>query len=282
MNRLDSYLLALAVDGLVSFAGQSDASLHFDLSFAEVEAAILKLGLCPTRYQRNRHSITSAGQLALLGSSVAVVGCGGLGGYVIEELARLGVGRIDAVDPDVFEEHNLNRQILSSLANLGEYKVTAAARRVGDINSAVKLVPHRTAFSTENGRELLAGATVVVDALDNLATRLELVAICRELGIALVHGAIAGWYGQVATQLPGEDISSYLSCSGEGTKGVETRLGNPSFTPAVAASLQVAEVCKIILSKGDTASGRMLVFNLLEMEFEEIRLPGEPGRVDQE
>ena len=272
MGRLDAYLAGLAVDGLVSTASQLDASLHFDLSFAAVEAAILGLGLCPARYQRNRQTISSAGQLALLKSSVAVIGCGGLGGYLIEELARLGVGRIDAVDPDLFEEHNLNRQLLSTLANLGEFKVTAAARRVGDINPAVNLVPHRVAFGAANGRDLLAGATVVVDALDNIATRLELAASCRELGIPLVHGAIAGWYGQLVTQLPGDDISPYLCGGAAGSKGVETRLGNPSFTPAVLASLQAAEACKLILGQGSCASGRMLVCNLLEMEFEEIHL----------
>jgi len=272
MNGLDAYLTAHAIDGLVSAASQSDASLHFDLSFARVEAAILELGLCPSRYQRNRQTISSAGQLTLLRSSVAVIGCGGLGGYVIEQLARLGVGRIDAVDPDVFEEHNLNRQVLATFANLGEYKVTVAARRVREVNPAVALVPHRTAFCAENGRELLAGATVVVDALDNITTRYELAAVCRELGIPLVHGAIAGWYGQVATQLAGDDISRYLSGAGTGGKGVETKLGNPSFTPAVVASLQVAEACKVILAQGGTASGRMLIFNLLDMEFEEIRL----------
>jgi len=272
MKRLNDYLTGLAVDGLISAAVQSDASLHFDLSFAEVEAAILELGLCPARYQRNRQTISCAGQLALLRSCVVVIGCGGLGGYVIEELARLGVGRIAAVDPDVFEEHNLNRQLLCTLGNLGQDKVTAAARRVAEINPAVTLVPLRTAFGTANSRELLAGASVVVDALDNIATRFELVAGCRELGIPLVHGAIAGWYGQVATQGAGEDISPFLSRAGAGTKGVETRLGNPSFTPALVASLQVAEACKVMLSQGSTASGRMLLCNLLDLEFEEIRL----------
>jgi molybdopterin/thiamine biosynthesis adenylyltransferase len=272
MSRLDAYLTAHAVDGLISTAGQFDASLHFDVSFASIEAAILELGLCPARYQRNRQTISSAGQLVLLQSSVAVIGCGGLGGYVIEELARLGVGRIDALDPDVFEEHNLNRQLLATLANLGEYKVTAAARRVRDINPAVELVPHKTAFSAANGREFLAGATVVIDALDCIATRLELMEVCRGLGIALVHGAIAGWYGQVTTQLAGEDISRYLSSAEVGAKGVQAKLGNPSFTPALVASLQVAEACKVILAKGDTLNGRMLLLNLLEMEFEEIRL----------
>ena len=83
-----------------------------------------------------------------------------------------------------------------------------------------------------------------------------------------MHGAIAGWYGQVATQLPGENISRYLSGA---AKGVETKLGNPSFTPALVASLQVAEVCKVILSQGGNISGRLLLCNLLDMEFEEIR-----------
>jgi len=272
MSALDTYLTALAGDGLISFSSQLDASLHFDVSLAEVEAAILELGLCPARYQRNRQTISSAGQLALLRSRVAVIGCGGLGGYVIEELARLGVGRIEAVDPDLFEEHNLNRQLLATIADLGEYKVTAAARRVGEINPAVMLVPHRLAFGAGNGSELLAGATVVVDALDNITTRFELAAVCRELGIPLVHGAIAGWYGQVTTQLAGDDISGYLSGAGAGAKGVETQLGNPSFTPAVVASLQVAEACKVILGMGEPISGRMLICNLLEMEFEEIRL----------
>ena len=272
MSTLEQFLAGRAANGLVGTGSQSDASLHFGVSFAEVEAAILGLGLCPARYQRNRETISCAGQLKLLQSSVVVIGCGGLGGYVIEELARLGVGRIDAIDPDLFEEHNLNRQLFCTLANLGEYKASAAARRVAEINPAVTLVPHRAAFGAANAREFLTGATVVVDALDNIATRYELVALSREVGVPLVHGAIAGWYGQLATQLPGEDISGFLSGGGEGSKGVESKLGNPSFTPALVASLQVAEVCKIILGLGGSASGRMLSCNLLELEFEEIRL----------
>ena len=270
MRELERYLAGLAVDGVISACSQLKVGVRYDLTFPEVEAEILELGLCPARYQRNRKTISSAGQLELLRSTVTVIGCGGLGGYVIEELARLGVGRIKAVDPDRFEEHNLNRQLLATFANLGEYKVTAAARRVGDINPVVALVPLRTAFGAGNGRELLAKSTVVVDALDNIETRLELIAACRELGIPLVHGAIAGWFGQVATQLPGDDISRYLS--GSAANGIETDLGNPSFTPALVASLQVAEVCKVILAQGRSASGRLLMLNLLELEFEALSL----------
>lgn len=272
MLGLHSYLMAAEKDGLVSTRCQQEACEALGVSFAEVEAAILSLGLFPARYQRNRQTISTEEQQTLLRSRVAVLGCGGLGGYIIEELARLGVGTILALDPDVFEEHNLNRQILSRIDSLGEAKVAAAARRVAEINPAVDLIPVRRAFDRDNGAEFLAGATVVVDALDNVITRLELAEVCRELAIPLVHGAIAGWYWQVATQLPEEDISICLASAAGGQKGVETRLGNPSFTPAVVASLQVAEVCKLILGQGTPLSGRMLVGNLLQMEFEEMPL----------
>jgi molybdopterin/thiamine biosynthesis adenylyltransferase len=204
-----------------------EAAVRFEISFVEVEPAILDLGLYPARYQRNRHTISNEGQLALLQSCVSVIGCGGLGGYIVEQLARLGVGRIIAIDPDVFEEHNLNRQTLATLSNLGMPKVTAAASRVAEINLAVLLVPLQTAFCPENGRELLCGTTVVVDALDNIVTRLDLAGICRELGIPLVHGAIAGWYGQVTTQHSGEDISCYLLGAEMGGKGGRPNLATP-------------------------------------------------------
>lgn len=272
MLGVHSYLMEAEKDGLVSTKCQREVCAAFGVSFAEAEEAILSLGLCPARYQRNRETIPVSGQQTLLRSRVAVLGCGGLGGYVIEELARLGVGTILALDPDVFEEHNLNRQILSSIEGLGEAKVAAAARRVAQINPAVDLVPVQRAFDRENGPALLSGATVVVDALDNVGTRLELAQVCRDLAIPLVHGAIAGWYWQVATQLPDQDISLCLASAAGGQKGVETRLGNPSFTPAVVASLQVAEVCKLILGQGTPLAGRMLVGNLLQMEFEEMPL----------
>lgn len=272
MEGVPAYLMAVQNDGLVGTSCQKEACRKFGVSFAEVENEILSLGLFPARYQRNRKTISNQGQLTLFKSCVAVIGCGGLGGYLIEELARLGVGRILAVDPDVFEEHNLNRQLLSTMDNLGLPKVEAAARRVAEINPAVELVPLRKAFGKENGRELLSGVTVAVDALDNVTTRMELAVACKETGTPVVHGAIAGWYGKIATQLPGDDISLWLASASGGEKGVETRLGNPSFTPAVVASLQVAEVCKIILALEGALSGRMLVANLLDMEFEEIRL----------
>ncbi|TWJ33075.1 HesA/MoeB/ThiF family protein [Geobacter argillaceus] len=272
MSDIHTFLKEHASGDLVAWSAQQEAAERFNLTLAQIEAAILESGLLPARYQRNRQTVSTAGQLQLFRSRVAVIGCGGLGGYVIEELARLGVGQIVAIDPDRFEEHNLNRQLLSSPAALGEAKVTAAARRVGEINPAVQLTPVEKAFAADNGRELLAGARVVVDALDSIAVRLELADTCSAMGIPLVHGAIGGWYGHLATQLPGDDTLRQIYRSWSSGKGIEQQYGNPSFTPAVVASLQVAEVCKLLLGQGELLTGRQLTIDLLTMEIHEIQL----------
>ncbi|HEY6007507.1 MAG TPA: HesA/MoeB/ThiF family protein [Geobacteraceae bacterium] len=269
-NALAIFLREHAIGDLLPWDTQVAAGRRFGVSVHRVEQEALAMGLLPARYQRNRQAISVAQQLSLFQARVAVIGCGGLGGYVIEELARLGVGTIIAIDPDVFEEHNLNRQILSSPATLGLAKVEAAARRVAEVNPAVTLVPERVAYAPANGEELLTGADVAVDALDSIPTRLALAETCAELDIPLVHGAIGGWYGQVATQFPGDDTIQQLYGRWTEGKGVEQQLGNPSFTPALVASIEAAEVCKILLGEGETLRHRKLVINLLDMEFEEI------------
>lgn len=272
MEELRTFLEKHADGDLLSWQHQVAAAGLFGLSLAEVETAILEAGLLPARYQRNRRMLSTPQQLQLFRSRVAVIGCGGLGGYILEQLARLGVGHIVAIDPDVFEEHNLNRQLLSSPATLGRAKAEAAAERVAEINPAVTLRPVQEAFSRKNGHELLSGLDCIVDAVDNVTARLELAAVCSELNVPLVHGAIAGWYGHVATIYPGEDTMRLIYRHWTGGKGVEQQLGNPSFTPAVAASLEVAEVCKVLLGQGALLRNRKLSFNLLDMEVEEIPL----------
>jgi molybdopterin/thiamine biosynthesis adenylyltransferase len=271
MDELRAYLQKGCSGDLLPWGVQVEAAARFGLSLGRVEETALELGLLPARYQRNRQTISTAEQLQLLKSRVAVIGCGGLGGYVIEELARLGVGEIVAIDPDVFEEHNLNRQILSTPATLGRAKVEAAALRVAEVNPAVLLTPVRDAFTPENGAALLSGSRVVVDALDSIPVRLQLAEVCNTLVIPLVHGAIGGWYGQVATQFPGErSLAKMYDRCGHG-KGIEQQMGNPSFTPAVVASLEVAEVCKVLLAKGLTLRGRTLSIDLLHMEIHEMK-----------
>jgi molybdopterin/thiamine biosynthesis adenylyltransferase len=272
MTPLSTFLQEKAASGLISWNDQQLATDLFGLTLAIVEGTILETGLLPARYQRNQQMISTVQQLQLFRSKVAVVGAGGLGGYIIEELARLGVGQLIVIDGDVFEEHNLNRQILSSPANLGQVKVEVAAERVATINPAVTVLPVQALLDATNGAAFLSGADCVVDAVDNVASRLELEALCEGLQVPLVHGAIGGWYGHVTTIFPGERSLAKLYRHWQGGKGIEAQLGNPAFTPAVVASFEVAEVCKILLGQGRLLRNRQLNINLLDMEVEEISL----------
>lgn len=274
--ELGAFLQQQAEGGLLPWVAQVAAATQYGTTLALVEDTALVLGILPARYQRNRQAISVGQQLILFRSRVTVIGCGGLGGYVIEELARLGVGTIVAIDPDVFEEHNLNRQLLSSPATLGRAKVEAAAARVAEINPAITLVPRQVAYAPENGRELLLGCQVIVDALDSVQTRLDLARTCTDLEIPMVHGAIGGWYGQVATQFPGDDTLQKIYKRWVAGKGIEQRLGNPSFTPALVASIEVAEVCKILLGEGELLHHRKLSINLLDVIFVEVGMKMEP------
>lgn len=263
------YIKEHSINDLLPWSAQNKAAVFFGLNCSDIEELALKNDILPARYQRNRNMLSISEQLQLFRSCITVIGCGGLGGYVIEEMARLGVGTIIAIDPDIFEEHNLNRQLLSTPATLGQAKVTAAATRVSEINPAVTLIPIQSAYTPENGKGLLMNSQVVVDALDSIQTRLALADTCSELDIPLVHGAIAGWYGHVATQFPGDTTIQGIYSNWVQGRGVEQHLGNPSFTPAVVASMQAAEVCKILLGRGGLLRNRKLSIDLLDMEVHE-------------
>ena len=275
VKEIAAFLKKNAENGLLPFPVQQEASQRFSLHIAEVEEIALGHDLLPARYQRNRAMLSIQQQLSLLQSKVAVFGCGGLGGYIIEELARLGVGRITVVDPDVFEEHNLNRQILCTQEMLGSKKVDAAVQPLTAINSAVRLQAFDVAFGQGNSAEILKGITVAADALDSIPVRLELAKACNDQNIPLVHGAIAGWSGHVAVQYPGENILQHLYAGKKTGYGVEKRLGNPSFTPAVIASLEVAEIVRILLQTEPLLPRRYLAVDLYHMEFTEVFFPEE-------
>ena len=271
MEELNRYLKSNADDGLVSWNISEEASNRFDLSHYEIEKKILGLNLMPKRYQRNGNTIQIKQQKRLFDSKVAVIGCGGLGGYIIEELARIGVGHIIVIDPDRFEEHNLNRQIFSTTDVLGKLKVKVVKQRIHNINPAVKITSVPIPFSKENGRDLVKGTDAVVDALDSIKTRFDLSDICHHMEIPLVHGSVAGWYGQLAVQFPGEEILHHIY-GDKLKKGVEEELGNISFAPAVIASLEVAETVKILLNYKSSLKGRILLVDLQEMTFTEFSL----------
>ena len=221
------------------------------------------------RYSRNMLSLSKDENESIRGKRVCVIGCGGLGGYIIEMLGRLGVGTIIAVDGDVFEESNLNRQLLSNMANLGKSKANEAQSRMKKVNPDIKVIPISENFTENNYKSILSGCHVAIDALDNIKSRLLLQNCCEELGIPLVHGAIGGWYGQVTTILPGDRTLSkiYKGCKGE---EIKNPMGNPSFIPALAASIEVSESIKILINRGSSLRNKMLFINLLDNSFDII------------
>lgn len=272
MQELNTFLAQHADQSWVSLATQKAAVEKFAMRYVEVEAAILELGLKPLRYRRNGNTISPQQQLRLLRSHVAVIGCGGLGGHVVDELARLGVGAITAIDPDRFEEHNLNRQLLATVADLGQAKAEAARLHVAAINPAVDCRAVVEAFTDANGDKLLQGVGLALDALDSIPTRLALAGVCKRLRIPFVHASIAGWYGQLTSQFPGDDSVEKIYAGCEQQRGIESELGNPAFTPAAVASMQVAEACKILIGERPALRRKFLSINLLDMHFEIIEM----------
>lgn len=232
------------------------------------------------RYSRNVCTLSSEECAAVKDFRICVVGCGGLGGYVIEMLGRLGIGSITVVDGDVFDESNLNRQLLATEPLLGKGKAEVAAKRMAEVNSEIDVHAISEFLSDENARRIIAGHDLVVDALDNIGSRLILEEACSQEGLPLVHGAIAGWYGQVAIVMPGEYFLRKLYSGGRSVpansgrdqgpenRGSEVEMGNPSFIPAVVAGIQVSECIKLLLHKGEPLTGKMLTIDLETHDFE--------------
>ena len=265
----------LAPDGetlpVVSLKTTASIANDQGISVREVEIAALEERIVPRRYLRNMGTIGVDGQIRLLQSTVAVVGAGGLGSTAIELLARQGIGHLIIIDNDRFTESDLNRQITSTEENLGQYKVTVAARRVKKINSATMVTAFRRKLTKDNARNLLSGAQLAVDGLDNLPSRLALEQACRQLAIPYVYGAVAGFGGQLITIFP-EDVGLSSLYESSSDTGIETRIGNPTATPAAIATLQVQEVVKIITGVGTPVRNRLLLVDIREFAIDGIEL----------
>jgi len=217
------------------------------------------------RYLRNIPALSEDECRLLCGKRVLVVGCGGLGGYIVEMLARIGVGSITAVDGDCFEETNLNRQILSSPELIGFSKADAAVTRIRQINGDIQAEAHCVFLDESNGRELVSGFDVVMDALDNAESRRILSRCCEALNVPLVYGAISGWVAQAAISVPGDSLIEKLYPEGVEIKDKSVL----SFTPAVCAAMQCSLAVRFLCGR-DVKCSSINYFDLLNMEFETI------------
>ena len=217
------------------------------------------------RYSRNIPALSNEECALLRSKTVAVIGCGGLGGYLIEFLARIGVGTIRCVDGDVFEESNLNRQLLSSVSRLGTKKAVAATQRAAQINPDVQLQAFPVFLDTANARGLITGCDAVLDALDTISARRILANVCKEENIPYVYGAISGWVAQAAVCMPGDELIDKLYPE----EAVIKEKSVLSFTPALCAAMQAALCVKLLTGK-PVESGKLHYADLFYEEYEQI------------
>lgn len=210
-------------------------------------------------------------------AKITVIGCGGIGGLAIEMLARMGVGELVLVDEDVFDMTNLNRQTLSTRGNIGLSKSEIAAERVGEINPCVNVVSYCEHVGESNVGKLIKDSGIVIDALDNIVTRVIVSRHARECKIPFVHGAVHGTLGQVTTFLANtvsyEEMFSLPSLNKDLTDEVVKSLenitsGSPPVigpTPNLVSCLEAMEAYKIITGVGKvTVSPKLLTFDLLD------------------
>jgi len=247
---------------LLPFSAVQQLAEQEGTSVRDVEIQALRARILPARYQRSHGTVGWEGQIRLLESTVAIIGCGGLGGWIVEGLSRMGVGHLILIDGDTFEQNNLNRQALCNQSNLGQSKTEAAGERVAALNSATQVTLHPVMADERTMQKMLAGADVVVDALDTIPTRLVLQNVAQGAGIPMVHGAIAGYVGQVMTIFPGDEGLHAIYGRGEvPERGIETEVGNPAATPMMIAAWQIQEVVKILLGTGEPLRQRLLVMD---------------------
>ncbi|NJB68132.1 molybdopterin/thiamine biosynthesis adenylyltransferase [Desulfobaculum xiamenense] len=259
----DTPYLSIGLDATAQLAAE------FRVPLREVEIAALGAGVVPEHYVRNFHTVDMTGQARLLSSRAALVGLGGLGGLLIEAMARMGVGRIVAADGDRFEESNLNRQLTSSSTLVGLSKARIAAMRVADVNPAVECVAHESFADEADMASMCASADVAVDALGGLDNRPALQRAATSAGIPLVTAGIAGLSGYVATVLPGQPGPSDFLGTGH---AAEDSQGSPAPGVYAAASLQSAEIMRILSGQPPALAGRMLVFDLRDASFETVTI----------
>ena len=219
------------------------------------------------RYIRNLGALSEEECALLRGKTVLVAGCGGLGGYLIEMLLRLGVGEIRAADGDRFETSNLNRQLLSAPALLGRGKAEVAAERAASVTPDIHFVAVPEFVTEANVRPLIRGCDAVLDALDNIASRCMLARACAEDQIPLIHGAICGWSAQAAIIMPGDGLLERIYPEGTALKSKASL----SFTPPFCAALQTA-LCVRLLTGRYVETGKLYVADLMDMELESILL----------
>ncbi|UCD91466.1 MAG: HesA/MoeB/ThiF family protein [Desulfobacterales bacterium] len=213
-------------------------------------------------------------QSALLKSRVSVVGLGGLGGALIEMLARTGVGNLNLIDGDIFEDSNLNRQFLSTHSLLETVKTEAAVKRIAEINSSIVVQGYSEYLDEKNAPGLIDHSDVVVDCLDSIPSRFLLERTSKSLGSPLVSGAVAGTSGHVTSIFPKDPGLKLIYSESEDSpqKGAEASLGCLTQAVTLIAALETSEVVKIILKRGSLLRNKLFIVDLMDNTMDVLDL----------
>jgi len=205
------------------------------------------------------------GQRRLKNSRIIVVGIGGLGCASATYLTAAGVGRITLVDFDRVKLSDLNRQVLYWEEDRGEKKVVAAREKLSRLNSDVEIIPIFAKITRTNVSNMIKGAQVVVDGLDNLPARFLVNSACVNSKTPYIYGGVSRFRGMVTTIIPGN--TPCLACvypeRGRGEKG----LGVLGVIPALIANFQALEAIKLLIGQTPSLAGKLLRFNGNEMKF---------------
>jgi sulfur-carrier protein adenylyltransferase/sulfurtransferase len=245
-----------------------------------------EIQLLPEEYARySRHLILPEvgleGQKRLKAASVLCVGTGGLGSPLLLYLAAAGVGRLGIVDFDVVDHSNLQRQVIHGTSWVGKPKIESAKNRIHEINPYCQVDLYETALSSANALDIIRPYDIVVDGTDNFPTRYLVNDACVLLDKPNVYGSIFRFEGQ-ATVFNYQGGPNYRdlypeppppgmvpSCAEGGVLGI---------LPGIIGVIQATETVKIILGQGTTLSGRLVLYNALEMKFRELKLRPNPIR----
>ncbi len=221
------------------------------------------------------------GQKRLKAASVLCIGTGGLGSPLLLYLAAAGIGRIGIVDFDIVDTSNLQRQVIHGTSWVGKPKIESAKNRIHEINPHCQVDLYETRLSAENALDIMKPYDIVVDGTDNFPTRYLVNDACVLLDKPNVYGSIFRFEGQ-ATVFNYEGGPNYRdlypeppppgmvpSCAEGGVLGI---------LPGMIGIIQATETVKIITKKGNTLSGRLLLYDALEMKFRELKLRPNPIR----
>ncbi|PSB02907.1 molybdopterin-synthase adenylyltransferase MoeB [Merismopedia glauca] len=245
-----------------------------------------EIQLTKEEYERySRHLILPEvgleGQKRLKVASVLCIGTGGLGSPLLLYLAAAGIGRIGIVDFDVVDYSNLQRQVIHGTSWVGKPKIESAKNRILEINPYCQVDLYETRLSSENALDIIKPYDIVVDGTDNFPTRYLVNDACVLLNKPNVYGSIFRFEGQ-ATVFNYEGGPNYRdlypeppppgmvpSCAEGGVLGI---------LPGIIGVIQATETVKIIIGQGTTLSGRLMLYNALEMKFRELKLRPNPER----